>query len=153
MEGTDSRYHQQTVWISQGENGKISLPFSQVVLIFCWIEWWECSPFILLDSVRRKPSHDSPGWGRYQVDCYAGLLCCPLSLKSVLMSRIRWYRHGESHRKSEFSRYRIILFKTTALLMGFILAMVLHPDVPKARREIDTVVGNDRLPTFSLYPT
>ncbi|KAG1846164.1 cytochrome P450 [Suillus tomentosus] len=38
---------------------------------------------------------------------------------------------------------------TSAFLMVFVLAMVLYPDVQKrARAEIDSVVGRDRLPTF-----
>ncbi|KAG1846165.1 cytochrome P450 [Suillus tomentosus] len=38
---------------------------------------------------------------------------------------------------------------TSALLMVFILAMVLYPDVQRrAQAEIDSVVGRDRLPTF-----
>ncbi|KAG1787447.1 cytochrome P450 [Suillus plorans] len=38
---------------------------------------------------------------------------------------------------------------TSALLMVFILAMVLYPDVQRrAQAEIDSVVGKDRLPTF-----
>ncbi|KAG2135029.1 cytochrome P450 [Suillus cothurnatus] len=41
-------------------------------------------------------------------------------------------------------------YETTAgILMVFLLAMVLHPDVQKrAQAEIDSVVGRDRLPTF-----
>ncbi|CAA7266287.1 unnamed protein product [Cyclocybe aegerita] len=39
---------------------------------------------------------------------------------------------------------------TVAAIYAFFLAMVLHPDVMlKAQEEIDTVVGSDRLPTFS----
>jgi cytochrome P450 len=38
---------------------------------------------------------------------------------------------------------------TTSTLMTFALAMVLHPDVQRrAQAEIDSVVGEDRLPTF-----
>jgi len=36
------------------------------------------------------------------------------------------------------------------LVLQFFLAMIEHPDVmTKAQKEIDSVVGNDRLPTFS----
>ncbi|KAJ7655820.1 cytochrome P450 [Mycena polygramma] len=39
---------------------------------------------------------------------------------------------------------------TVAAIYAFFKAMVLHPDVQaKAQREIDSVVGNDRLPAFS----
>jgi cytochrome P450 len=41
------------------------------------------------------------------------------------------------------------LLQTAGILMVFLLAMVLHPDVQKrAQAEIDSVVGRDRLPTF-----
>lgn len=36
------------------------------------------------------------------------------------------------------------------LVLQFFLAMIEHPDaMAKAQREIDSVVGNDRLPTFA----
>jgi len=36
------------------------------------------------------------------------------------------------------------------LVLQFFLAMIEHPDaMTKAQKEIDSVVGNDRLPTFS----
>ncbi|KAG0693089.1 cytochrome P450 [Suillus ampliporus] len=39
--------------------------------------------------------------------------------------------------------------QTTSTLMAFVLAMVSYPDVQRrAQAEIDSVVGNDRLPTF-----
>jgi len=39
---------------------------------------------------------------------------------------------------------------TVSAIYSFFLAMALHPDVmKKAQAEIDTVVGNDRLPTFA----
>ncbi|KAH9917058.1 cytochrome P450 [Fomitopsis serialis] len=42
---------------------------------------------------------------------------------------------------------------TTTVLSTFILAMVLHPEVlKKAQAEIDSVVGNSRLPEFSDRP-
>ncbi|KXN85011.1 O-methylsterigmatocystin oxidoreductase [Leucoagaricus sp. SymC.cos] len=45
-------------------------------------------------------------------------------------------------------------FETSvATIMTFILAMLLHPDVQhKAQREVDTVVGPDRLPDFTDMP-
>ncbi|KXN85007.1 O-methylsterigmatocystin oxidoreductase [Leucoagaricus sp. SymC.cos] len=45
-------------------------------------------------------------------------------------------------------------FETSvAAIMTFILAMLLHPDVQhKAQREVDTVVGPDRLPDFTDMP-
>lgn len=40
--------------------------------------------------------------------------------------------------------------QTITVFCHFLLAMVLHPEVfAKAQKEIDSVVGNDRLPTFS----
>ena len=37
-----------------------------------------------------------------------------------------------------------------ALVLQFFLAMIEHPDaVAKAQKEIDSIVGNDRLPTFA----
>ena len=41
--------------------------------------------------------------------------------------------------------------ETTVLtVMTFVLAMVMHPDVQlKAQKEVDSVVGPDRLPEFS----
>lgn len=37
-----------------------------------------------------------------------------------------------------------------ALVLQFFLAMVEHPEVvAKAQKELDSVVGNDRLPTFA----
>ena len=46
------------------------------------------------------------------------------------------------------------VFETTAsTVMTFVLAMVLHPDVQlKAQKEVDLVVGPDRLPEFSDMP-
>jgi cytochrome P450 len=42
-----------------------------------------------------------------------------------------------------------MLFKTSATLATFFLAMILHPEVfAKAQAEIDRVVGSDRLPDF-----
>jgi len=42
---------------------------------------------------------------------------------------------------------------TASMMLLFIFAMVLHPDiVRKAQEEIDTVVGQDRLPDFSDKP-
>jgi hypothetical protein len=42
------------------------------------------------------------------------------------------------------------LRQTITVFCHFLLAMVLHPEVlAKAQKEIDTVVGRDRLPTFS----
>jgi cytochrome P450 len=43
---------------------------------------------------------------------------------------------------------------TPAALAGFVLAMVLYPDVQKkAQEELDRVVGSDRLPLFSDRPS
>lgn len=37
-----------------------------------------------------------------------------------------------------------------AAIHAFFLAMILHPEVmKKAQKEIDEVIGNDRLPTFA----
>ncbi|KAH9973229.1 cytochrome P450 [Lactifluus volemus] len=42
---------------------------------------------------------------------------------------------------------------TVSVLHSFILAMVLYPDVQrKAQAEIDTIIGNDRLPDFGDQP-
>lgn len=42
---------------------------------------------------------------------------------------------------------------TVASIMTFILAMLTHPEVQrKAQREIDSVVGSDRLPDYSDQP-
>ena len=39
---------------------------------------------------------------------------------------------------------------TSTSIINFVLAMVLYPDVQKnAQREIDTVIGRNRLPEFS----
>jgi len=44
--------------------------------------------------------------------------------------------------------------KSIAGLENFILAMIKHPEVlRKAQEEIDSVVGNSRLPTFSDRPS
>ena len=40
--------------------------------------------------------------------------------------------------------------QTAATLSFFLLAMVLHPEVmQRAQEEIDTVIGRDRLPSFT----
>ena len=40
--------------------------------------------------------------------------------------------------------------QTMTLVLQFFLAMIEHPEVvAKAQKEIDSVVGNDRLPTFA----
>lgn len=40
--------------------------------------------------------------------------------------------------------------QTITVFCHFLLAMILHPEVlAKAQKEIDSVVGTDRLPTFS----
>lgn len=42
---------------------------------------------------------------------------------------------------------------TMATLENFLLVMTLHPEVQKkARKELDDIVGNGRLPTFSDRP-
>ena len=44
-------------------------------------------------------------------------------------------------------------YKILTSVSHFILAMTLHPEVlVKAQEEIDSVVGNDRLPGFSDRP-
>lgn len=44
---------------------------------------------------------------------------------------------------------KLILLQTTGIIANFFLAMVKHPKVlDKAQREIDNVIGNDRLPQF-----
>ncbi|KAJ7143734.1 cytochrome P450 [Mycena epipterygia] len=48
------------------------------------------------------------------------------------------------------SMYSASMDTTITVFCHFLLAMVLHPEVfAKAQKEIDSVVGNDRLPTFS----
>ncbi|KAJ7803147.1 cytochrome P450 [Mycena olivaceomarginata] len=48
------------------------------------------------------------------------------------------------------SMYSASMDTTITVFCHFLLAMVLHPEVlAKAQKEIDTVVGRDRLPTFS----
>ena len=53
-----------------------------------------------------------------------------------------------------FTRYRLSLYiltfaKMVACLCQFIMAMALHPEVQKrVQKEIDDVVGRDRLHTF-----
>jgi len=46
------------------------------------------------------------------------------------------------------------IMQTASLLHSFILAMVLYPDVQeRARVEIETVVGRERLPNFDDRPS
>ena len=41
-------------------------------------------------------------------------------------------------------------FQTIAAVQAFFLAMAMHPDVQhKAQEELDTVIGQDRLPDFN----
>ncbi|KAH9894123.1 cytochrome P450 [Cubamyces lactineus] len=52
------------------------------------------------------------------------------------------------------SMYSASLDTTMTVIRHFLLLMQLHPDVAaKARAEIDSVVGTDRLPTFSDRPS
>ncbi|TFK29251.1 cytochrome P450 [Coprinopsis marcescibilis] len=51
---------------------------------------------------------------------------------------------------SAASLYSDLRVQTVSALYAFFLAIAIHPDVAKkAQREIDTVVGTDRLPAFS----
>ncbi|KAJ7250711.1 cytochrome P450 [Mycena rebaudengoi] len=52
------------------------------------------------------------------------------------------------------SMYSASMDTTITVFCHFLLAMILHPEVlAKAQKEIDTVVGTNRLPTFSDRPS
>jgi len=50
--------------------------------------------------------------------------------------------------------YARAFVQTMTTVSHFLLAMMTHPEVlAKAQKEIDSVVGTDRLPTFSDRPS
>ncbi len=62
-------------------------------------------------------------------------------------------RHRERQRNVP-SYIFICQFQTVAALETFVLAMTLNPGVlHKAQKEIDSVIGRDRLPVFSDLPS
>ena len=72
----------------------------------------------------------------------------------------RWLETKTKYNMSDDHAYYVLgtIFEaaagtTSAAMMSFILAMVLHPEkFDKLTKEIDSVVGNDRLPTFEDMP-
>ncbi|KAF7372722.1 Steroid 17-alpha-hydroxylase/17,20 lyase [Mycena sanguinolenta] len=66
-----------------------------------------------------------------------------------------WAAVFASEDKPEGDQRRLMnMFTTTAIAMHtFILACILYPEwIPRAQREIDTIVGEDRLPCFKDRP-
>ncbi|TFY56487.1 hypothetical protein EVJ58_g7612 [Rhodofomes roseus] len=73
-------------------------------------------------------------------------------IRSVL--GVIWYGYSTYHIiQGVASRLAQRPAKTTTVLTTFILMMVVHPEVlQKAQREVDSVVGDSRLPNFSDRP-
>jgi len=52
--------------------------------------------------------------------------------------------------RDRFRSMKLTLVQTVTTVCHFVYAMMLHPEIlAKAHQEIDSVVGSDRLPTFS----
>lgn len=52
--------------------------------------------------------------------------------------------------RSSIGTQRLTYCQTVSAIYSFFLAVTLHPEIAKkAQAEIDSVVGNDRLPTFA----
>ena len=52
--------------------------------------------------------------------------------------------------RDRFRSMKLTLVQTVTTVCHFVYAMLLHPEIlAKAHQEIDSVVGSDRLPTFS----
>ncbi|KAG8683656.1 hypothetical protein FRC11_013251, partial [Ceratobasidium sp. 423] len=88
------------------------------------------------------------GWDEAEVDSFCKNVATGLLAGEQLIT----YTSGRAFfRKSNFFRFRVAGTESSTLAMlWFVLAMVLYPEVQaKAQKEIDAVVGSNRLPTVA----